>query len=344
MSSHSLHFSAASVNMLPSLKEINIQSIQNTIKCFIGNHLKSINVDADTILENTTPQQLATLLTSASIASTLGYQLYSKYQHNAKYHPSTRSQPIDYKDYKRILTASAPGKVILTGEHAVVYGTTAVSTAINKRTSITIYEPIEFHRVIDLRPDFETPTHSSSESIGDIGSKKPSSSISGSCTPSCSSSPVNSFLILKLDHASLSWKISDLIAIHNLYANKWNYKLIKKEYRLLRPIICFDEDIGTDDIERHPLFRQRNWDRQVSSVVLLLLFQCFNTLFADQMFISYGILIDVKSDIPIGVGLGSSAAWSTSMSAALYYYWVYVTAGQRKTKVFSIQNISEFVL
>jgi len=268
--------------------------------------LKSI---VSAFFENTSPQQLATLIGSASIASSLGYQLYSKHRHHAKYHHSSGPAAvtaIDYKDYKRILTASAPGKVILSGEHAVVYGVTAVSTAIDKRTSVAIYEPIDFHRVINLNDN----------------------------APRCGS-PTNSTLVLKLEAATLRWKMSDLIAIHNLNGNKWSHKLIQKEYRSLRPSIAFADSVTADDIERHPLYRHKHWDRQITSVVLLLLFQCFHSLFGDALFISYGILIDVTSDIPIGVGLGSSAAWSTSISAALYYYWVYVTAGQRKTKLCS---------
>eukprot|EP01084_Bolivina_argentea_P222461 376539_1 len=285
-------------------EKIPLDTVTTTIKSFIETN---VNIDTIQAFENSSKSQLATLFCTASVASTLGIHLYSKYQDTSKYKYCSAS--FNYNNYKRILRASAPGKIILSGEHAVVYGIKSVSTAINKRTYVTIYEPIDIHRVINLR-------------------EKPSINNN-------SQSPTNSTLILKLEHAILSWKISDLIAIHNLNINKWDYKLIQNKYHLLKPHISFTDNINIELIQTHPLYGQKDWDTNITSVLLLLLFQCFNTLFNDQIFISYGIAIDVKSDIPIGSGLGSSSAWSTAISAALYYYWIYVTAGQRKTKVIS---------
>ena len=274
---------------------MSIKWITDTIKSFIDNN---------ELLQDQTTAHLATLLCSASIGSSVGYQLYQKYKNNAQYQ-STTQQEFNYKDYKRILTASAPGKVILSGEHAVVYGICAISTAIDKRTSISIFEPMHIHRVINL---CSKPLHTDQ-------------------------SPIKSLLTLKLNQATLTWKICDLIAIHNLNENKWDSQLISNQFHLLKPSVSFSS-APSINYSHHPLYGQSDWDKHISSVLLLLLFQCFSKLFSDQIFISYGIVIECKSDIPIGAGLGSSAAWSTSLSAALYYYWLYVTAGQRKTKVF----------
>ena len=53
----------------------------------------------------------------------------------------------------RLVTVSAPSKVILHGEHAVVYGKTAVAAALDLRTRLTI-RPHE-NRVVVLFPDID---------------------------------------------------------------------------------------------------------------------------------------------------------------------------------------------
>lgn len=42
-----------------------------------------------------------------------------------------------------MITYSAPGKVILSGEHAVVYGKPALVSAINKRLTLSLFSPLE---------------------------------------------------------------------------------------------------------------------------------------------------------------------------------------------------------
>ena len=123
---------------------------------------------------------------------------------------------LDPKYYKKILTASAPGKVILTGEHAVVYGVTAISTAINKRTFVSIYEPIDIHRVIPLQ---------------------------NKSTSNSSSNPCNSKLILKLDHVELNWKSSDLIAIHILNGTSILFRGFKKS-QVLNQRVNFENRVS----------------------------------------------------------------------------------------------------
>ena len=42
---------------------------------------------------------------------------------------------------KQTVCASAPGKIIISGEHFVVHGSYAVAAAINRRVKVSIYEP-----------------------------------------------------------------------------------------------------------------------------------------------------------------------------------------------------------
>ncbi|ETO18192.1 hypothetical protein RFI_19087 [Reticulomyxa filosa] len=47
----------------------------------------------------------------------------------------------NHRAFQRILTCSSPGKIILAGEHAVVYGKRAIATAIDKRIYVSVYIP-----------------------------------------------------------------------------------------------------------------------------------------------------------------------------------------------------------
>ena len=45
------------------------------------------------------------------------------------------------------ITASAPGKLILAGEHSVVYGEPALATAIDLRTTVTVDTEFEYENL-----------------------------------------------------------------------------------------------------------------------------------------------------------------------------------------------------
>eukprot|EP01084_Bolivina_argentea_P258780 436427_1 len=227
------------------------------------------------------------LIGSVTMATFIGYKIYQK--------SAMIRKPINYNNYTSILSTKAPGKIILTGEHAVVYGITAISTAIDKTTSITIYEPKQ-------------------------------------------SNPSNPKIILKLKEAELSWNINNLITIYTQH-NKLNKDIISKEYDtimnpFIKPEILFTVQNQKKLQINHPLYSEKYWDKKLTLVLLSLLFcNKFVDLFKNKQFITSGILIDVQSNIPIGAGLGSSAAWSTALSGAVYYYYKYITTHQRVNKM-----------
>ena len=79
------------------------------------------------------------LLFGGVVMSTfVGYKLWKKVCAR-RYYESTSI----LEDSQLILTSSAPGKIILSGEHGVVHGVTALATAIDKRTKISLYEKLK---------------------------------------------------------------------------------------------------------------------------------------------------------------------------------------------------------
>ncbi|KAL8170886.1 hypothetical protein V2J09_022690 [Rumex salicifolius] len=156
------------------------------------------------------------------------------------------------------VTARAPGKIILSGEHAVVHGSTAVASSINLYTYITFRLPpasecdglLKLH-LKDMALEFSWPIDRIKEALADFGSHNPSNP--KTCPAECLE------------------RLTPLVAEQNLPEAK---------YALASGIIAFLW-----------LYTSIHGCRSAS--------------------------VTVSSELPLGSGLGSSAAYCVSLSGAL---------------------------
>lgn len=154
------------------------------------------------------------------------------------------------------LVVSAPGKVILFGEHSVVYGKRSLAFSLSLRTQLTI-----------------------------------------------SASQGNVELHLPEIRVERSWKIS---ALNSLYE-----KL--KEFRKpcdTKPVPMSEEE---SNVLRAFIGISNKKELQKSELGLIAFFYLYTKILAHPIPFS----IKVKSEMPVGAGLGSSAAYAVCLAAAL---------------------------
>lgn len=159
---------------------------------------------------------------------------------------------------------SAPGKVIVFGEHAVVHGKAAMAAAISLRSYLLVTTLSKSHRTITLN-------------FRDIG----------------------------LDH---TWEIDSLPwdVFHHSSKKKFYYDLVTSlDPELMAAIEPHVEGVSKDKPEE-----QRRIHLRSASAFLYL----FLSLGSPQ---SPGAIYTLRSTIPIGAGLGSSASVCVCLSAAL---------------------------
>ncbi|OCL05918.1 mevalonate kinase [Glonium stellatum] len=161
---------------------------------------------------------------------------------------------------------SAPGKVILFGEHAVVYGKTAIAAAISLRSYLLVTHRPKSCRTITLR-------------FPDIG----------------------------LDH---SWRIDLLPWAAFSHPSKKNpyYKLVSTlDSELLEAIKPHLKDISASSPSE-----ARKVHQNAANCFLYLLLSLGSPSFP-------GCIYTLRSSIPIGAGLGSSASMSVCLSTAFLF-------------------------
>jgi len=169
------------------------------------------------------------------------------------------AKALDFFHGGQPIISSAPGKLILFGEHAVVHGKTAIATSIQLRT-YALFEPRQDNKVVLDLPDLKLKCFWNTELL---------QSYKLSCT----------FDVEKPSECELS-KLMDAIPIQELVSSQ------------LRE-------------------NQRNL-KGCSSAILAFLYLYYVLLTPKR-----GINICVRSFLPTGMGLGSSAAFSVSITAGL---------------------------
>ena len=177
-----------------------------------------------------------------------------------------------------ILRVSAPGKVILHGEHSVVYGKTALAVSVDLRTTISLYK------------------NSLELNIGE----------------------------------NLEIRLKDLSETYKFPLSVLKTIKCSECAKLMPGLIPMSNDAnnnGTDDnllseiskiiVERYP---EISGGTKCGLTALLYLYL---NIVVDMWSLDDDLeplLLEINSQIPIGAGLGSSAAYAVSLAGAFYYY------------------------
>ena len=205
----------------------------------------------------------------------------------------------------KLLRVSAPGKVILHGEHSVVYGKTAVAVSVDLRTTVSLYkvrprnneestkEKCLEIRMTDLNSVYQFPLQSLKTLKSFSTSKKRFDNLS-SVDPSTNDQKEEQDETLKI-------RISSLIS------------------------------------ERYPGIE----DGTKSGLIALL--YLYSNIVVDIWSIEHDLeplAIEISSKIPIGAGLGSSAAFAVTVAASFFYYRYQIRSVRHQdlSNILSAQN------
>lgn len=172
-------------------------------------------------------------------------------------------------------TVSAPGKVILHGEHSVVHGKTALAASLNLRTKVTLKE---------------------TDSIdGNISLDLPNIDLK------------HVYAVLELNNVFLS-KLPPLLNGSQCDFNLCNPELIntRKFIETLREYV-----LKSLKLEQLP------FQQECALITFLFL---YTGIFCSVNIQIQPFIIEVVSDLAVGSGAGSSAAFSVCLSAVLIHY------------------------
>ena len=214
----------------------------------------------------------------------------------------TRTRLKVIKMTRKLLSVSAPGKVILHGEHSVVYGKTALAVSVDLRTSVVLSK-IESKNNKDISQD--------------------------------------KYLEINMKDLSAVYKfqLQRLIDLVVLPSTQTESETAKST----------DESPGTEGSIEDGLLQKNilklisetyfNISEGTKSGLIALLYLYLKIVVGASATIRSldPLLIEISSKIPIGAGLGSSAAFAVSLAGAFYYY----NRDVRKSSCPENNNISE---
>ena len=186
---------------------------------------------------------------------------------------------------RKLLSVSAPGKVILHGEHSVVYGKTALAVSVDLRTSVVLSK---------------------------VESKNDTDSLQDKCLE----------IHMKDLSAHYKFPLQRLIGM----------VVFQSTQTELEKAASTDESPGAEVSTDDGLLQQNilnlisetyfNVPEGTKSGLIALLYLYLKIVVGASATITSldPLLIEISSKIPIGAGLGSSAAFSVSLAGAFYYY------------------------
>ena len=180
---------------------------------------------------------------------------------------------------QQYVAASAPGKIILAGEHAVVHGTRALATVIDLRTTATVTELPTSAAAVTVRFHTHHATHSFEYPLSALRAiTSLCSSQQPAASPTSAHAPPNSDSLDSL-HAALS----AVAAKHSVR----------------------DEGNASSNLASAAL------PFASSCTVFLLLYCC---MFRS----SRPVTCDITSQLPLSAGLGSSASYCAALASAFH--------------------------
>jgi len=174
----------------------------------------------------------------------------------------------------KIVVSSAPGKIILFGEHAVVLGKTAISAALDLRT----YVHLESTQNNTIQVNLPKSEHFPS---------------------------------------TFSWKLDDFTKFDiNSLPPLEDPEVTPSLKNFIENLICGDG---------YSIFRPAMEAFLILYILIARGRKC-------------GVIVTIKSQVPIGVGLGSSAAFNTSLSAGLLKFFSYQIGDDPTTGTIQNEN------